>query len=202
MAFIHFARREIHCKIVYYGPGLGGKTTNLQVLHRLLPEDSCGELTSLTADGERTLYFDLLPLDLGRIGPWQTRFHLYTVPGQPRYNLSRRIVLQGADAIVFVADSSPDRFFQNRASFDNLRENLALTGRPVASIPLVFQYNKRDVPGAVPCERLDALINAAGHRAILGVAPAGVGVREALRAAIELALAQLHPPRCATGRSA
>jgi signal recognition particle receptor subunit beta len=195
MAFIHVARREIHCKIVYYGPGLGGKTTNLQVLCRQVPRERRGELTCLTADGERTLYFDLLPLDLGRVGNWETRFHLYTVPGQPRYNLSRRIVLRGADGVVFVADSDPARLFQNRLSLDNLRENLALTGRSLAGMALVYQYNKRDVPGAVPRESLDALLNAGGHPVVLSVAPAGVGVRETLRAVIELALAQLTAAR-------
>ncbi|MFH1144099.1 MAG: gliding-motility protein MglA [Candidatus Eisenbacteria bacterium] len=195
MAFIHVAKREIHCKIVYYGPGLGGKTTNLQALCRQVPRERRGELTSLTADGERTLYFDLLPLDLGRVGNWETRFHLYTVPGQSRYNVSRRIVLQGVDAVVFVADSDPVRFFENRRSFDNLRENLALVGRPLGDIGLLLQYNKRDLPGAVPMERLDTLINAGGHPVIGSVASQGIGVRETVRAAIEMVLARLAPAR-------
>jgi len=195
MAFVHFARREIHCKIVYYGPGAGGKTTNLRSLCESLPRDRRGELTCLSADGERTLYFDLLPLDLGRVGNWETRFHLYTVPGQPRYNLSRRIVLQGADTVVFVADSDPARLFENRRSFDNLRENFALTGRPLAEVNLLFQYNKRDVAGAVARERLDALVNGARLPAIPAIATQGVGVRETLRAAIEQTLARLAPPR-------
>ncbi len=184
MPFINAAAREIHCKIVYYGPGLGGKTTNLEFLYRRIPQHRRGSLTSLKTAGDRTIYFDFLPLDLGTVAGMRTRFHLYTVPGQPRYNLSRRLVLQGADGVVFVADSSRSRFFANRESLDNLRENLALAGIGIDSVPLVLQYNKRDLPDAVDVRSLERLLNAAGRPSFEAIAIEGLGVVETLKAVV------------------
>jgi len=191
MAFFSASRGELHCKIVYCGPGWGGKTTNLQHVHSCLPAGRRGALISLQTGDERTLYFDLLPLDLGRIGGWRVRFHLYTVPGQPRYRTSRRIVLQGADGIVFVADSDPARMEANRESLLELRAALAAEGRSRASLPLVFQYNKRDLPGAVPVTRLAALLEAGAHPAGEAVALRGEGVLATLRRAIAAVLQDL-----------
>jgi signal recognition particle receptor subunit beta len=196
MAFIHVAKRELHSKIVYYGPGLGGKTTNLAELHRRLAATQRSELTTLATPGERTLYFDFLPLDLGCVRGLHTRFHLYTVPGQPRLNATRRLVLQGADGIVFVADSDITRFFANRQSFDNLRENLARMQRRLEDVPLVLQFNKRDLPQAAPRRQLEMLLNAGNLPVIEAVAVRGDGVPETLRAIIGRVLAQLtqaHP---------
>ena len=194
MAFIHVARRELHCKIVYYGPGLGGKTTNLRQLFGYLPPERRGELTCLDTVGERTLFFDLLPVELGRIRGLTTRVQLYTVPGQPRYNASRRIVLQGVDGVVFVADSDPRRFFANRHSLDNLRENLACQGRAMGTVPIVFQYNKRDLAGAIPRQQLDRLLNAGRAPVLESVAQQGAGVRETLRTILGLTFAELDAP--------
>jgi len=191
MAFIHLARREVHCKVVYYGPGRGGKTTNLIQLHRSLPGERRGGLTTLKTAADRTLYFDFMPLDLGRIGGFQTRIHLYTVPGQPRYNASRRLVLQGVDGVVFVADSRTRRLFANRQSFANLRENLARVGRPLSALPLVLQYNKRDLERIAEREQLDRLLNADRRPVVCATAVRGEGVEATLRAILQLVLAEL-----------
>ena len=191
MAFVNLARRELHCKIVYYGPGLGGKTTNLAVLHQRLPADRRSQMVRLQTPGERTLYFDFLPLDLGEIRGLRTRFHLYTVPGQVSLRATRRLVLQGADGIIFVADSEPVRFFANRHSYDDLRQNLARLGRPLESLPLVFQYNQRDRPGALARVQLDRLLNAAGRPVFEAVAVRGEGVAETLRAILQCVLAEI-----------
>ncbi len=188
MAFVNLARRELHCKIVYYGPGSGGKTTNIVALFQRLPADRRGQLVSLKTEGDRTLYFDFLPLDLGRIGALQTRLHIYTVPGQPRCSATRRVVLQGVDGVVFVADSDRDRLIDNRQSLDDLRTNLALLHRPLAALPLVFQYNKRDLPATSPCARLEQTLNAAGHPAIEAVAIRGEGVQDTLKMVLRLVL--------------
>jgi signal recognition particle receptor subunit beta len=191
MAFVNLARREIHCKIVYYGPGLCGKTTNLVALHQRIPPARRSELVRLQTPGERTLYFDFLPLDLGEIHGLHTRFHLYTVPGQVSLRAMRRLVLQGADGVVFVADSDPARFFANRQSLDDLRQNLARLGRPLDALPLVLQYNKRDLPGRTDRVQLDRLLNAAGHPVFEASAVRGEGVSETLRAALQRVLAGL-----------
>jgi signal recognition particle receptor subunit beta/predicted regulator of Ras-like GTPase activity (Roadblock/LC7/MglB family) len=159
MALINHRAREIHFKIVYYGPGLGGKTTNLQFLHERLPEERRGRLISIATDHDRTLFFDFLPVDLGQVNGFTTRFHLYTVPGQVYYRLSRRAVLTGADGIVFVADSHPARERANRDSLADLEEQLLSLGSrstQSARIPRVFQWNKRDLRAALPVERLRA----------------------------------------------
>src|SRR5262249_6709074 len=157
MALINHRAREVHFKIVYYGPGLGGKTTNLKCLHDRLPPERRGRLVSIATDHERTLFFDFLPIELGEINGLRTRFHLYTVPGQVYYKLSRRAVLQGLDAVVFVADSHPAREGANRESLADLGTQLVTLGHSADQLrrmPWVFQYNKRDLPAALPIERL------------------------------------------------
>lgn len=191
MAFIHVAKRELHCKIVYYGPGCGGKTTNLAWLHARLAPAQRSEMVRLQTPGERTLYFDFLPLDLGQVRGLRTRIHLYTVPGQPILKTTRRLVLQGADGIVFVADSHRARLFDNRQSFDDLRENLARARRPLDGLPLVLQFNKRDLAEAAPRAQLEQLLNGGGHAVIEASALEGTGVAETLRAIIGRVLAQL-----------
>jgi hypothetical protein len=193
MALINHRAREIHFKIVYYGPGLGGKTTNLQVLHDRLPPERRGRLLSVATDHERTLFFDFLPVDLGAINGLITRFHLYTVPGQVYYRLSRRAVLQGADGIVFVADSHAAREQANRDSLADLAEHLNTLGLdgPGRSVPRVFQYNKRDLGAALPVERLRAAINPDRAPEFEAVAREGRGVTETLRAACKTVLARL-----------
>jgi signal recognition particle receptor subunit beta len=191
MAFVNLARRELHCKIVYYGPGRGGKTTNLVWLHGRLPPERRSDLVRLQTPGERTLFFDFLPLDLGEIGGLSTRFHLYTVPGQLNLRATRRLVLQGADGIVFVADSDPARFFANRQSLDDLRQNLARLGRPLESLPLVLQYNKRDLPGGIDPVQLDRLLNGGRAPVFAACATRGDGVAETLRAILQRVLAEL-----------
>src|SRR5919205_2107034 len=146
MSMINYASREINCKIVYYGPGLGGKTTNLEHVYSKVAPDTRGKLISLATETERTLFFDFLPVDLGTIRGFKTRFHLYTVPGQVYYNASRKLILKGVDGIVFVADSQIERMEANLESFENLRVNLAEQGYDLDKLPYVIQYNKRDLP--------------------------------------------------------
>jgi len=194
MALINHRSREIHFKIVYYGPGQGGKTTNLRILHERLPANRRGQLISISTDHERTLFFDFLPVDLGLVNGFATRFHLYTVPGQVYYRLSRRAVLQGVDGLIFVADSHPAREIANRESLADLNEHLAGIGfsaPQLARLPRVFQYNKRDVPAALPVERLRAQLNPGGLPDLEAVASQGRGVSEALRLACRGVLARL-----------
>lgn len=197
MALINHRAREIHFKLVYYGPGLGGKTTNLKVLHDRLPPERRGRLISIATDHERTLFFDFLPIDLGTVNGLLTRFHLYTVPGQVYYRLSRRAVLQGVDGIVFVADSHPAREQSNVESLRDLEEHLRSHGlgpEQVRRIPRVLQYNKRDLPAALPVARLSAALNPLGAPEFEAVASAGQGVSETLRTACKLMLARLAGP--------
>jgi hypothetical protein len=194
MALINHRAREIHFKIVYYGPGLGGKTTNLQFLHERLPEERRGRLISIATDHDRTLFFDFMPVDLGQVNGFTTRFHLYTVPGQVYYRLSRRAVLTGADGIVFVADSHPARERANRDSLDDLEEQLGALGlTPVQSarIPRIFQYNKRDLRAALPIERLREALNPQGAPEFEAVASEGRGVGETLKAGCKAVLARI-----------
>jgi signal recognition particle receptor subunit beta len=197
MALLNRATGEVHCKIVYYGPGFGGKTTNLEWLGARLAARQPAQLTRLATRGDRTLYFDLLPVDLGAVCGYRTRLHLYTVPGQPRYNASRRILLQGADGIVFVADSHPGQLFWNRESYENLRRNLAWYARPLESLPIVFQYNKRDLPDAAPVEQLDRLFGNGGHPRHLAAAVEGAGVVETLKSITAAVLNQVARPPAA-----
>src|SRR4026209_2484649 len=159
MTFINYASREINCKIVYYGPGLCGKTTNLQWIYDKVNPKSKGKLVSLATETERTLFFDFLPLELGTIRGFKTRFHLYTVPGQVFYDASRKLILKGADGVVFVADSQIERMEANIESLDNLRLNLTEQGYNLDKLPYVIQYNKRDLPNVAPVDELRQLLN-------------------------------------------
>lgn len=197
MALINHRAREIHVKIVYYGPGLGGKTTNVKLLHERLPNDRRGRLMSIATEQERTLFFDFMPVELGLVNGFKTRFHLYTVPGQIYYRRSRRAVLQGVDGIVFVADSQPQREQDNRESLEDMATvlgSLGLGAAQIARLPRVIQYNKRDVPGAMPIERMRALLNPGGLPDLEAVAREGRGVPETMRAICKLVLARLSPP--------
>jgi len=159
MSMINYASREINCKLVYYGPGLGGKTTNLEHVYQKVAPGSRGKMISLATETERTLFFDFLPVDLGTIRGFKTRFHLYTVPGQVYYNASRRLILKGVDGVVFVADSQIDRMEANIESMQNLYDNMAQHGYDVTTIPFVIQYNKRDLPNAATLGELQAALN-------------------------------------------
>jgi signal recognition particle receptor subunit beta len=182
MVQINFAHKEIQCKIVYYGPGMSGKTTNLEVVHAKAPAEARGELTSIATTGERTLYFDYMPLDLGSIAGIKTKFQLYTVPGQIYYKSTRRLVLQGVDGIVFVADSSGAKLQENRESMRDLEDNLREMGRSLSDVPIVVQYNKRDLPDALPVETLQKEVNPRGLPHYEAVATTGEGVFPTLKA--------------------
>jgi signal recognition particle receptor subunit beta len=159
MSLVNYASREINCKIVYYGPGLGGKTTNLEYVYEKVAPSSKGKLISLATETERTLFFDFLPVDLGTIRGFRTRFHLYTVPGQVYYNASRKLILKGVDGVVFVADSQIDRTEANLEAMQNLYDNMTQHGYDLTRLPFVIQYNKRDLPNATPIGALDAALN-------------------------------------------
>ncbi|GEM87147.1 GTP-binding protein [Meiothermus granaticius] len=183
MSTINFAAREINFKIVYYGPGMSGKTTNLKWVFQQVPQDRKGEMVSLATEDERTLFFDFLPVDLGEVKGFKTRFHLYTVPGQVFYNASRKLILRGVDGVVFVADSAPNRLRANAESMRNLRENLSEYGIKAEEIPLVLQANKRDVEDALPVEMIQAVIDPEGRYAMHeAIATNGMGVFETLKA--------------------
>ena len=191
MATINYAQKEISCKIVYYGPGLGGKTTNLQFIHQTLPEVNRGELVSLATQQDRTLFFDFLPMDLGVIKGFNTKFHLYTVPGQVYYNATRKLVLRGVDGIVFVADSQRDRMEENIKSLHNLEENLCEYNYDLKTTPWVMQYNKRDMPNACPIEELETALNPDKAPYFEAVAVTGEGVKQTLKAISSLVLNKL-----------
>ena len=159
MSMISYASREINCKLVYYGPGLGGKTTNLEHVYSKVAPEKRGKMVSLATETERTLFFDFLPVDLGTIRGFKTRFHMYTVPGQVYYNASRKLILKGVDGLVFVADSQMDRMEANVESMQNLYDNMAEYGYDVAKIPFVIQYNKRDLPNAAAISELQQQLN-------------------------------------------
>jgi mutual gliding-motility protein MglA len=188
MVQINFANKEIQCKIVYYGPGMSGKTTNLELVHEKTPSESRGDLTSIATTGERTLYFDYMPLDLGSIAGIRTKFQLYTVPGQIYYKSTRRLVLQGVDGIVFVADSAAGKLEENRESMRDLEENLREMGRALADIPIVIQYNKRDLPDAMTVEDLQKQVNTHGFPVHEAVARTGQGVFATLKGLAALVL--------------
>ena len=159
MSMINYASREINCKLVYYGPGLGGKTTNLEHVYGKVAPDKRGKMVSLATESERTLFFDFLPVDLGTIRGFKTRFHLYTVPGQVYYNASRKLILKGVDGVVFVADSQMDRMEANVESMQNLYDNMAEYGYDLTKIPFLIQYNKRDLPNAASIAELQQQLN-------------------------------------------
>ena len=188
MVQINFASREINCKIVYYGPGRCGKTTNLQVVHAKAPANSTGELVSIATETDRTLYFDFLPLDLGMIAGMRTKFQLYTVPGQVYYDATRKLVLQGCDGIVFVADSNPDLMAENIESLDNLAKNLAENNKDIMDLPLVLQYNKRDLPNALSVPELNAKLNRNNWETVEAVAVNGDGVFQTLKVISQLVI--------------
>jgi len=191
MSMINYASREINCKLVYYGPGLGGKTTNLEYVYNKVSPETRGKLISLATEQERTLFFDFLPVDLGSIRGFKTRFHLYTVPGQVYYNASRRLILKGVDGLVFVADSQAERMDANIAALENLYENLADYGYDPSQLPIVLQWNKRDLPSALPVEELSRQLNPMGLAEYEGVAVSGVGVFDTLKAVSKLVLKSL-----------
>lgn len=191
MSFINYSSREINCKVVYYGPGLCGKTTNLQFIHTRMTPESRGKMISLATETERTLFFDFLPLSLGDVRGFKTRFHLYTVPGQVFYDASRRLILRGVDGVVFCADSQLTRMDSNVESLENLRVNMREQGYDIDKIPLVLQYNKRDLPQVASVSELHALLNFRNVPEYEAVATTGVGVFETLKAVIKLILIDL-----------
>lgn len=191
MSFINYLSREINCKIVYYGPGLCGKTTNLQYIYNKTNPDAKGKMISLATETERTLFFDFLPLALGEIRGFKTRFHLYTVPGQVFYDASRKLILKGVDGVVFVADSQIARTEANIESIENLRTNLAEQGYSLDKLPYVIQYNKRDMPNIAPVEELQQLLNPNGVPSYEAVAVSGGGVFDTLKSIAKLVLTEL-----------
>jgi signal recognition particle receptor subunit beta len=198
MPLVNFTAREITCKLVYCGPGRSGKTTNLQYVHGRVPAHRRGDMVSLATHGDRTLFFDFLPLDLGTISGFSTRFQLYTVPGQVYYAATRRLVLQGADGVVFVADSQARRFDENLESLQDLQDALLDQGIDVRTFPMVFQYNKQDLPAELilPAAALDDALNFRGKPSHPADALRGSGVFETLRAISAMVLERLasRPP--------
>jgi len=191
MSFINYSSREINCKIVYYGPGLCGKTTNLQYIYNKTNPEAKGKMISLATETERTLFFDFLPLSLGEIRGFRTRFHLYTVPGQVFYDASRKLILKGVDGVVFVADSQMERMEANIESLENLRDNLKEQGYDLDKLPYVVQYNKRDLPNASPVDELQEVLNPTSVTNYEAVATKGIGVFDTLKAVAKLVLTEL-----------
>jgi signal recognition particle receptor subunit beta len=191
MSFINYSSREINCKIVFYGPGLCGKTTNLQWIYKKTNPDSKGKMISLATETERTLFFDFLPLALGEIRGFKTRFHLYTVPGQVFYDASRKLILKGVDGVVFVADSQVERMEANIESIENLRINLAEQGYDLDKIPFIIQYNKRDLPNVVPLDEMKKALNPRNIPDFEAVATDGTGVFDTLKAIAKLVIMEL-----------
>lgn len=192
MSFVNYSSREINTKIVYYGPGLCGKTTNLQYIFTKTNPQARGKMISLATETERTLFFDFLPLTLGEIRGFKTRFHLYTVPGQVFYDASRKLILKGVDGIVFVADSQVERMEANLESFENMKVNLKEQGYDLERVPYVIQYNKRDLPNAAPVEEMRKLLNTKGVPDFEGVARSGDGVFDTLKTICKLVIVELR----------
>jgi signal recognition particle receptor subunit beta len=191
LSFINFAAREINCKIVYYGAGLGGKTTNLQVIYQKTAEQQKGKMISLATETERTLFFDFLPLDLGTVRGFKTRIHLYTVPGQVFYDASRKLILRGVDGIVFVADSQEQRMDANVEALDNLMSNVKEHGYDFNKLPYVLQLNKRDLPNILPVDLLTTELRRKNEPVLEAVAFQGVGVFETLKEIAKQVLTEL-----------
>jgi signal recognition particle receptor subunit beta len=191
MASINYALKEISCKVVYYGPGMCGKTTNLQQIHQQTMPDKRGNMVSLATPGERTLFFDFLPLEASQIHGFRTKFQLYTVPGQVMYNSTRKLVLRGVDGVIFVCDSQWEKMRENLESFRNLMENLASYGYSLETTPYVVQYNKRDLPNVAPVDYMQYVINPRQVPDFEAVAIRGDGVFETLDAICTLVLANL-----------
>ncbi len=181
MSFINYNAKEIHCKVVYYGPSLGGKTTNIQWVYQKTAEDQKSKLVALNTDIERTLFFDFLPLNVGDIRGFKTRFHLYTVPGQVVYDASRKLILKGLDGVIFVADSQIERMDENLESLRNLERNLEQQGYDIREIPLIMQYNKRDLPNVASLAEMRSALNPYNAPEIEGCASEGKGVFESLK---------------------
>jgi signal recognition particle receptor subunit beta len=192
MSFINYAAREINVKIVYYGPGLCGKTTNLQYIYEKSNPQQKGKLISLATETDRTLFFDFLPLDLGSVRGFKTRFHLYTVPGQVFYDASRKLILKGVDGVCFVADSQMERMEANIESLENLRDNLTEQGYDLDKLPYCVQYNKRDLPSVVPVEELSEVLNPTRVPEFEAVATTGIGVFDTLKALAKQVLTELR----------
>jgi signal recognition particle receptor subunit beta len=191
MTFINYSTKEINCKIVYYGCGLSGKTTNLQYIYDRTTDGAKGKLISLSSENERTLFFDFLPLDAGEVRGFKTRFHLYTIPGQSFYEVSRQFILKGVDGIVFVVDSQRERAEANLESYESLESNLEAQGYDIKKIPLVVQYNKRDLPSATPIQELSQSFSHIGAPEFEAVANKGIGVFETLTEITKLVLLDL-----------
>lgn len=191
MTFINYAAREINCKIVYYGPGLGGKTTNIQWIFDRTRGESKGKLISLATETDRTLFFDFLPIELGTISGFRTRFHLYTVPGQVFYDASRRLILKGVDGVVMVADSQEVRMDANLESIENLKAHLEEHGYDLDTLPYVLQLNKRDLPTALTLEQLDRSLRVKNEPVLEAVACEGSGVFDTLKAVVKQVLVHL-----------
>jgi len=192
VSLINYSSREINCKIVYYGPGLGGKTTNIQYVYDKVSPETKGKLVTLATEMDRTLFFDFLPLELGTVKGFKTRFHLYTVPGQVYYNASRKLILRGVDGIVFVADSDENRIDANIESLYNLYENLAEHNLKLEDLPFVMQWNKRDLPNALPVPELEEELNPQKYQAVEAVAVKGQGVFETLKQVSKMVLHKLN----------
>lgn len=191
MSFVNYNSKEINCKIVYFGPSMSGKTTNLQYIYSATHPDGKGKMISLQTDNERTLFFDFLPLALGTLRGFRIRFHLYTVPGQSYYDASRRLILRGVDGIVLVSDSQVTRMEANLESFATLRQNLEEQGYEIDNIPLVYQYNKRDLPNVCPVAEMEKVLNPRGLPSFEAVASNGDGVLETLKGLSKLILKDL-----------
>lgn len=196
MPFVNYAAKEINLKLVYYGPGLSGKTENARWIHHRTEPSRCGPLLQLNTDSERTLFFDFMPLTLGTIGGFRVRVHLYTVPGQVHYAATRKLVMRSADGVVFVADSQADRMDANRESLDNLHHDVAENRLELGDV-YVMQYNKRDTPAALPLAELRSALNPAGWPEFEAVAIRGEGVFDTLRAVTRRAIEPLQAPRAA-----
>jgi len=191
MVFINYATKEINCKIIYFGPGLSGKTTNVQYIYEQTQPDRRGKLVTLSTENERTLFFDFLPLAVGDLRGYKTRFHLYTIPGQTFYEVSRQFIVKGVDGLVFVADSHPERMDANIESFEAFEKSLDHAGYDIHKIPLVLQYNKRDLPDAVPVQEMEATFNPMGKPKYEAVASRGDGVMETLQSISQWVIREL-----------
>ncbi len=191
MSFINYASKEIHCKIVYYGPGMSGKTTNVQYIYEQTQQDRRSKLVTLSTENDRTLFFDFLPLDVGEERGYRTRFHLFSIPGQTFYEISRQFILKGVDGIVFVVDSQTERMEENIASFESLEKSLDKLGYDLGKLPLVLQYNKRDLPGVVPKTELEATFNSVRRPSFEAIANRGMGVMECLQSISQSVLREL-----------
>ena len=192
MSFVNSVSREVNCKIVYVGTGLSGKTTNVQYIYENTQTDRSGKLVSLSTENERTLFFDFLPLSVGEVRGYKTRFHLYTIPGQTFYEASRDFILKGVDGVVFVVDSAPERMDANIEAWDQFQQALVRQGYDLARIPIVFQYNKRDLPNAASLEELENTFNSAKKRSFQAVANRGEGVMETLESISQMVMDALR----------